>query len=111
MEAFTINPASYIEKDRKAQNGTRIQAPRKRSQRSKLQQSVQLYCFVAATLAGFCSACFCRLWRFVAHMLNHQTLGLADASLEPTNFFGIALLTFAPQPCLTINHICKRITN
>jgi|SRR6516225_563872 hypothetical protein len=39
MGAFTTNPASYIEKDRKAQNGTCIQAPRKRSQRSKLQQS------------------------------------------------------------------------
>ena len=28
---------------------------------------------------------------------------------QPT--FGIAPLTFAPQPCLTINYTCKRITN
>ena len=43
-----------------------------------------------------------RLWRFVAHMLKLPSLAWQTRALNrPT--FGIAPLTFAPQPCLNIN--------
>ena len=61
------------------------------------------FCFVAAALACFGAACFCVDFGDLSPiMLKLPPLVWQTRALNrPT--FGIAPLTFAPQPCLTIN--------
>jgi hypothetical protein len=60
------------------------------------------FCFVAAALACFCAACFCVDFGDLSPICLLPPLVWQTRALNrPT--FGIAPLTFAPQPCLTIN--------
>jgi len=54
-----------------------------------------LFCFVAAAFACFCAACFCVDFGDLSPICLNYPLGLADASLESTNFWDCPFDTWA----------------